>query len=198
MPDRELFILASASRRRKELLQGLGLPFICIPSRVVESVEEGETPREHVLRLCELKAREVGEGHRENWIIGADTIVMIGGLILGKPRNRKEAKWMLSSLQGRTHEVHTGICVYMPRDGRISKRAVRTKVRFRTLSEGQIDWYMRTGEPFDKAGAYAIQGYGGVLVRSIHGSYTNVVGLPLAELVELLRDVGAWDLFSNP
>jgi septum formation protein len=198
MCKEDVLILASASRRRKELLEKLGLPFVCIPSRVVETVEEAEGPREHVLRLCELKAREVGESYRDRWIIGADTIVMIDGLILGKPRNRKEARWMLGSLQGRTHEVHTGICVLRLADERMSKRAVRTRVRFRPLSEDEIDWYIRTGEPFDKAGGYAIQGYGSVLVRSIHGSYTNVVGLPLTELVEMLRRLGAWDLFSRP
>jgi septum formation protein len=194
--DKEV-ILASASRRRQDLLQKLGLPFTAIPSRVEETPSEGESPEEHVLRLCEEKAREVGQHHPEHWVIGADTIVLLEGGILGKPRNRKEAQWMLQGLQGKAHEVFTGLCILRVTDGQMMKKAVRTVVHFRALSDEETAWYLRTGEPFDKAGGYAIQGYGGVLIRSIEGSYTNVVGLPVTELVEMLRDMGAWNLFST-
>jgi septum formation protein len=197
MSDAGEIILASASRRRQDLLQRLGLPFKAIPSRVEELPSERESPEEHVLRLCEEKAREVGQLYPEHWVIGADTIVLLQGGILGKPRNRKEALWMLSALQGRTHEVYTGLCVLRSMDQQMAKRAVHTVVHMRPLSHEEMAWYLRTGEPFDKAGGYAIQGYGSIIIRRIEGSYTNVVGLPLAELVEMLRDLGAWNLFAT-
>jgi septum formation protein len=193
--EKEL-ILASASRRRQELLSRLGLPFKAIPSRITETVIEGETPEEHVLRLCEEKARDIGQLHPTSWVIGADTIVLSGTMILGKPRNRKEALWMLGTLAGKAHEVYTGICVMRLEDESLLKQAVKTLVHFRELSDGEMAWYVRTGEPFDKAGGYAIQGYGSVLIRGIEGSYTNVVGLPVTELLEMLREVGAWNLFA--
>lgn len=197
MSDARELILASASRRRQDLLQRLGVPFKAVPSRVEETPSEGESPREHVLRLCEEKAREVGQLYPEHWIIGADTIVLLEGAILGKPRNRKEALWMLDMLQGKTHEVYTGLCLLRLMDERVTKKAVRTLVHVRALSDEEMAWYLRTGEPFDKAGGYAIQGYGSILIRGVEGSYTNVVGLPLTELVEMLHDTGAWNLFTE-
>lgn len=197
MSDARELILASASRRRQDLLQRLGVPFKGVPSRVEETPSEGESPREHVLRLCEEKAREVGQLYPEHWIIGADTIVLLEGAILGKPRNRKEALWMLDMLQGKAHEVYTGLCLLRLMDERVAKKAVRTLVQVRALSDEEMAWYLRTGEPFDKAGGYAIQGYGSILIRGIEGSYTNVVGLPLTELVEMLHDTGAWNLFTE-
>jgi septum formation protein len=168
--EKEL-ILASASRRRQALLQGIGLPFVAVPSRVKEAVLEGETPEEHVLRLCEEKAREVGALYPQNWVVGADTIVLSADMILGKPRNKKEAIWMLETLTGKAHEVYTGLCVLRFEDNRMSKRAVRTEVHFRPLSKEEMDWYLRTGEPFDKAGGYAIQGHGSVLIKGINGAW---------------------------
>jgi septum formation protein len=194
--EKEL-ILASASRRRQELLSRLGLPFKAIPSRINETVVEGETPEEHVLRLCEEKARDIGQLHPTRWVIGADTIVLSGMTILGKPRNKKEALWMIESLAGKAHEVYTGLCVLRLEDERVMKQAVCTLVRFRSLSEEEMVWYVHTGEPFDKAGGYAIQGYGSVLIEGIEGSYTNVVGLPVPELIDMLRKIGAWNLFAR-
>ena len=194
--DREL-ILASASRRRKELLQRIGLPFRAIPSRVQEILLETESHEDHVLRLCEEKAREIGGLHPDHWIIGADTIVLVDGTVLGKPRNRNEARWMLDKLQGKTHEVFTGICLLQLNQEKIVKEAVRTAVHMKALSEEEISWYLHTAEPFDKAGGYAIQGFGSVLIRGIEGSYTNVVGLPLTELIQMLRESGAWNLFAR-
>ncbi len=149
------------------------------------------------MRLCEVKARDVAQRHPEHWVIGADTIVFAQGTILGKPKTSQEALGMLEALQGRAHEVYTGICALRLASEQCTKRVVRTAVHFRTLSREEMDWYIRTGEPFDKAGGYALQGYGGVFVRAIEGSYSNVVGLPMTELVEMLRDVGAWDLFNG-
>jgi septum formation protein len=190
-------VLASASRRRQDLLRRLGIPFLSVPSRVEEDLLEGEGPEEHVLRLCEEKARAVGRLYPERWIIGADTIVLIDDVILGKPRNRKEALWMLDKLQGRAHEVYSGVCVLHPGNEILAKRAVCTRVHMKPLSQEEKEWYLRTGEPFDKAGGYAIQGFASVLIREIEGSYTNVVGLPIPELVEMLRELNAWNLFSD-
>lgn len=190
-------ILASASRRRQDLLRRLGIPFLAVPSRVEEDLLGGEGPEEHVLRLCEEKARAVGRLYPDHWIIGADTIVLIDDVILGKPRNRKEALWMLEKLEGRIHEVYSGVCVLNPADDILTKRSVCTRVHMKPLSQEEKEWYLRTGEPFDKAGGYAIQGFASVLIREIEGSYTNVVGLPIPELVEMLRELNAWNLFTG-
>ena len=191
------FILASASRRRRDLLKYIGIPFKAVPSRVVEIVQEGETPEEHVLRLSEEKAEEVAENFPDHWVIGADTIVLAEHMILGKPRNRNEAQRMLQILQGKSHEVYTGLCVMKAAEKKMAKRIVKTRVHFKTLTDREIEWYMRTGEPFDKAGGYAIQGLGGLLIREIEGSYTNVVGLPASDLVDVLGELEAWDLYSE-
>lgn len=193
----EEFILASSSPRRQELLRLLGLSFQVVPSYIEEGPLEGESPQDHVLRLCQAKAEEVGSRHPDHWVIGADTVVALDGVILGKPRGREEACEILEILQGRVHEVYTGLCVLRMRDGRCATEAVRTEVLFRGLTRREVEWYVRTGEVLDKAGAYGIQGIGGALVRRIQGSYSNVVGLPLAELVDMLRALGAWDLFST-
>jgi len=195
--NRNDLILASASPRRKELLQRLGLPFRSIPSRIQEDFRTGESPGDHVLRLSEAKAREIAQRFPGNWIIGADTIVVVGEEILGKPGGPDEARRMLETLAGRTHEVLTGLCVLRLDEGRGAQRIARTRVHVRELSRDEMKWYIRTGEPFDKAGGYAIQGYGGIFISGIEGSYTNVVGLPTTELVLMLRDLGAWDLFAH-
>jgi septum formation protein len=186
-------ILASGSRRRQELLGQLGIPFKAVPSHVEEHPSAGESPQRHVLRLCGEKARKVAEDYANHWVLGADTIVLLDDLALGKPRNRKEALWMLNALQGRMHEVLTGMCLLGAAAGRKAQRVVRTIVHMRNLAPDELNWYLRTGEPFDKAGGYAIQGHGTVLIKRIEGSYTNVVGLPLTELYEMLRSTGAWN-----
>jgi septum formation protein len=179
-------ILASASPRRKYLLEQAGLHFSVIASTVDETGTAAEAPEALVRRLAEAKADDIARGHPEAWVIGADTVVVIDGRILGKPSGTVEARHMLQQLSGQCHRVHTGVAIVcLGRSRRIST-TVTTEVEFKTLSTAEIDWYLQTGEPFDKAGAYAIQGIGTFLVRRINGSYTNVVGLPVCEVIEAL------------
>ena len=139
--------------------------------------------------LAKAKAMEVAELHPRTWVIGADTIVLVGDAVLGKPDTEAEARWMLKALSGTIHRVLTGYCICCRVEGRSFSETVETKVWFKTLNETEIDWYVSTGEPFDKAGAYAVQGLGSFLVKRIEGSYTSVVGLPVCEVIEcLLRE----------
>jgi len=185
-------ILASRSPRRHDLLKQMGLDFEVIPSRVEEEdFVENESPRDHVLRLSEAKAVDVGRRHPDTWVIGADTIVYINGVILGKPKTHAEALDMLGRLSGQEHQVLSGIAVQHVGRGKTDREAVQTAVKMRTLSQDEMKWYIGTGEPFDKAGAYAIQGIGSFMIDSIRGSYTNVVGLPLSELFQMLERLGA-------
>jgi septum formation protein len=185
------FILASKSPRRSEMLTKLGLDFDVIPSRVEEFSIPREAPEEHVIRLAEAKALDIGSRYPDRWVIAADTIVLIAGSILGKPETESEALEMLGRLSGQEHFVLTGFSVLHLEKRMGEHRAVQTSVRMKTLSPGEMKWYVRTGEPFDKAGGYAIQGIGSFIIESIRGSYTNVVGLPLCELVEALTRLGA-------
>ena len=175
-------------------MRQIGLDFDVVLSEVNENFIDGESPHDHVLRLAEVKARKVGETYPDQWVIGADTVVSIDGMILGKPRTDREAYGMLSRLSGRDHLVVTGVSVCHEARGKGETIAVETSVRMKALNPGEIDWYIRTREPFDKAGGYAIQGIGAFMVQRIEGSYTNVVGLPLCELLEVLDHVGAMDL----
>ncbi|MGE5257729.1 MAG: Maf family protein [Hyphomicrobiales bacterium] len=179
-------ILASQSPRRRHLLERAGLRFAVVPSEFDEATVSASTPDDYVRSLAEEKARDVGRKHPDAWVIGADTVVVVEGLILGKPASTPEARDMLRRLSGRIHQVLTGYCICRMSDARLFADTVRTDVLFKALSDDEIEWYLQTGEPFDKAGAYAIQGIGTFLVRSINGSYTNVVGLPVCEVVEIL------------
>ncbi|MBS3907147.1 MAG: septum formation inhibitor Maf [Syntrophaceae bacterium] len=179
-------ILASKSPRRYDLLKQLGLDFEVIPSNVEEDFAQGESPREHVVRLAEAKALDVGNRFPENWVIGADTIVYVDGIILGKPKGCKEALEMLRLISGKEHRVLTGVSVCHLKKGKRECETVETAVRVKALSPVEMDWYISTGEPFDKAGGYGIQGIGSFMIESINGSYTNVVGLPLCELMQML------------
>jgi septum formation protein len=191
-------ILASESPRRYELLRRLGLDLEVIPSRVdEEEIVQGESPREHVLRLSEAKAMEVGRRHPDRWVIGADTIVYANGTLLGKPRSREEAIRMLTLLSGKEHRVLTGFSVHHVEKGKGDREAVQTSVKVKPLTEAEIRWYVQTGEPLDKAGAYGIQGIGSFMIESIHGSYTNVVGLPVCELVQMLGRLGALTVLES-
>jgi nucleoside triphosphate pyrophosphatase len=182
--DRRL-VLASASPRRADLLRSVGLEFDVVPADIDESVLPGETPTEYVERLSVDKARAVAQRlDAASIVVAADTTVDVDGRILEKPVDDDDARRMLGLLSGRVHLVHTGVTVRGP-DGSVS-RVVETAVEFVTLSPASIDWYIATAEPFDKAGAYAIQGAGGALVRRLDGSVTNVIGLPLAETLELI------------
>jgi len=192
----ERLILASSSPRRQQLLRQIGLEFDVVPSEVQEDFFDGESPREHARRLAEVKARKVGAVHPNRWVIGADTVVSIDGMILGKPQTEREAYEMLAALSGRDHLVITGVSVFLGAKGNGETIAVETSVRMKALNPEEINWYIRTGEPFDKAGGYAIQGKGAFMVQRIDGSYTNVVGLPLCELLEVLNRVGAIDMLG--
>jgi len=189
-----LLVLASKSLRRYELLKQVGLEFDVIPSNVMENFVQGESPQEHVIRLAETKALDVGSQYPDHWIIAADTIVCIEGSILGKPKNPEEAMDMLQSMSGKEHWVWTGFSVSHLQKGKKDQESVRTKVRVKTLTPIEIKWYVQTGEPFDKAGGYAIQGIGSFMIESIYGSYTNVVGLPLCEVIQMLIRLGAIEI----
>jgi len=191
-------ILASGSPRRAELLRRIGLDFDIIPSPVEETPGKGEMPRDCSIRLAEAKARHVALAHSGRWVIGADTIVVLDGQMFGKPDGLDDARRMLRRLSGRTHRVITGFSVVREDKGVAESRAVETEVDVKPLSEREIEGYLATGEPSGKAGAYAIQGVGAFMVTSIRGSYTNVVGLPVCELLGLLEDLGAARVFSGP
>ena len=184
-------ILASKSPRRYELLKQVGLDFDVIPSKVLEDFVKGESPEEHVIRLAEAKAFDVGTQFPDRWVIAADTIVYIDHSILGKPKSRVEAIEMLNRLSGREHWVLTGFSVHHLEKGKGDRDTVKTAVKVKSLTSVEMDWYVQTGEPFDKAGGYAIQGSGSFMIESIRGSYTNVVGLPLCELIQMLNRLGA-------
>ncbi|MGN0107199.1 MAG: Maf family protein [Hominilimicola sp.] len=186
------FVLASASPRRKELLEKMGLQF----SIVVSDADEGSVTRDipvglYVQELALLKASATAKmliKNKKAIIIAADTIVTLDGKILGKPDGADGAEKMLSSLSGRTHEVYTGYCVMRMSDGKTVCSSVRTEVKFKTLTEQKIRAYIKSGEPMDKAGAYGIQGLGSMLIEKIDGDYFNVVGLPVSALADTLEE----------
>jgi septum formation protein len=187
-------ILASASPRRKQLLEQVGLPFISIPSHIEEN-EDGNNSERHTLVLSEKKAKAVFQELKEQWILGADTIVVIDKEILGKPGNQAEALSMLQRLSGKSHEVITGFCILNPSGLVAHSEAICTIVEFKDLHRDEIESYVATGEPFGKAGSYAIQGIGAFMIKGIQGSYTNVVGLPVSALISALEEIGALGLF---
>ncbi len=178
-------ILASGSPRRAELLTAAGIPFETQPADVDETVVAGEAPEAYVQRLAEAKAHAVAHRHPGRLIVAADTTVVVDGEIFGKPADHADAIRMLRALSGRSHVVLTGICVVGP--GRQASAVDRTRVVFATMSDGEIAAYVRSGEPMDKAGAYAIQGLASRYVTRIEGSYSNVVGLPVAMVHQLLE-----------
>ncbi len=184
-------VLASASPRRAEMLKLLGVDFDRLPGDIDETFLEGETPREHVLRLSEGKAALAARGRPDAWILGADTIVVVAGEILGKPGSPAEAAAMLEQLSGRKHEVLTGFAIIRQDLCIRVREVVRSTVLFREISGDEMAWYTGTSEPYDKAGAYAVQGMGACFVREIRGSFSNVVGLPLCEVFEALKRVNA-------
>jgi len=191
--DRVTLILASASPRRKELIRQLGLPVEFAVNNADEWVQGNLPPEQVVERLAERKARAAYEtiGPRENAVVVAgDTIVVFGGEILGKPKDEDDAFRMLCLLQGKTHAVYSGISCIACADGKVLTGHSRTFVTMKPLSDAQIRRYIRTGEPMDKAGAYAIQGLGSAIVEKIEGDYFTVVGLPLAMLADMLAQLG--------
>jgi septum formation protein len=184
------FILASASPRRRELLASIGLPFDVLPSHVPEVHQQGEAPEEYVARLSRDKARALATEHPSRWVIAADTTVHLDDRLLEKPADAADAARMLGAIAGRTHMVYTGVTLESVDAGYRDTRVAETEVRMLPMTAEEITWYVGTGEPLDKAGAYAAQGVGGLFIESIHGSFTNVVGLPLATLFQMLRRAG--------
>ena len=197
--DSRGIVLASASPRRSELLEQVGIRFQVIPSNVDETLLTNETAEDHVIRLSHDKALEVAgrQAVAGRWFIGSDTVVVRDNVVLGKPVDAAEAKQMLASLSGRSHRVISGYAVHDRDSGRTISGAVVTKVFFKDLTRREIEGYIATGEPFDKAGAYAIQGIGSFMIPRIEGSYTNVVGLPLCEVIAALEELGAIELFDE-
>jgi septum formation protein len=187
-------ILASASPRRKRLLQQLDLPFNSLPCDINEE-EAGSDPFDRTLMLSEKKAMAAYSKSAGNWILGADTIVLLDNIVLGKPIDNDEAASMLTILSGREHEVLTGFSIINPAGETVHRECVRSNVTIKDLSNQEIAAYIETGEPFGKAGSYAIQGVGAFMVKNIVGSYSNVVGLPIYSLIKSLLTLGALNNF---
>ena len=185
-------ILASASPRRAELLRTLGLEFEVRPVEMDETPLPGESPQDHVIRLAEAKATTNSVDDESSLVIGCDTVVIVGREILGKPRSADDARRMLRLLQGKAHEVISAVAIS---GGKTVSGFSETSVTFAPMIEQEIDWYVATGEPMDKAGAYGIQGYAALFVSKIRGSYSNVVGLPLELLPGLFARLGV-DIFE--
>ena len=194
-----MLILASGSPRRAEILRNAGFEFTVQPANVDESLLAGENAEAYVQRIAELKGQAVAQSNLRDGtpaiVIAADTVVMAGWQILPKPRDAEDARRMLRLLSAANHDVLTGLFVIRAYDGISFARLERTRVEFNRLSETDIDNYIQTKEPFDKAGAYGIQGIGGRFIRRIEGSYFNVMGLPVSGLWEILREM-RWDDMS--
>ncbi len=194
-----MLVLASASPRRQELLRNARIPFTVQPAEIDETPLAGELPRSCAERLAKEKALKVARNRQEDYVLGADTIVVLEGNILNKPQDANDAVRMLRMLSGRTHEVITGVCVVKPLatvqpsvpDELLITASETTRVTMCEITDAEIDNYIVTGEPMDKAGAYAIQGIASRWIPRIEGDYSNVVGLPVALVFRMLRDVRA-------
>lgn len=189
-------VLASGSPRRRELLNLVGIPHEVRPPNIDETMRARETPRRHAERLAREKASAVATRDPNLITIGADTIVVVNRKVLGKPRDAAQAAAMLKQLSGREHTVVTAVAV--SRGKKVRSAVEEVRVKFRRLRDDEIQAYIATGEPMDKAGAYGIQGYGATIVECVDGDYFAVMGLPLARLVALLRDVGVNYRFGEP
>jgi septum formation protein len=188
-------VLASASPRRRELLDLIGISHEVVPANIDETMRVREAPRRHAERLAREKASVVARRDPDLITIGADTIVVINRKVLGKPADVDQAARMLAMLSGREHTVITAVAV--SRGKKLRSAVEEVRVRFRRLRKDEIDAYIATGEPMDKAGAYGIQGYGATIVERIEGDYFAVMGLPLVRLVGLMRDVGVYYRFGR-
>lgn len=183
-------ILASTSPRRKEILEKLELQFVTEASPFKEDMTLDLVPEDLAKHLAEGKAKAVAEKHKNAIIIGADTFIVFGGKILGKPSSEEKARKMLKMLSGKQHSVFTGFAIIDTDTKKMDSRVVETKVYFKKLTDQDIDDYIASGEPIDKAGSYAIQGLGAKLIKKIEGDYFNVMGLPLNALIKSLKDFG--------
>lgn len=182
-------VLASASPRRRELLSRVGFSLRVEPADIDETALAGETAVDHVARLAAAKAAAVATRHRERWVLAADTTVEVEGAILGKAADADEARGMLERIVGKTHRVSTAFAIRGPADA-AANRVVTTEVTMRPVAVDELDGYVEAGEWRGKAGAYAVQGMAAAWVARISGSVTNVIGLPLSEVVDCLRDLG--------
>ncbi|NLL81498.1 MAG: septum formation inhibitor Maf [Tissierellia bacterium] len=180
-------VLASGSPRRREILEKFNIDLIIEKANVDERINEGERPEQIAMSLSLIKALDVGKKFPKDIIIAADTIVVLDGIILGKPKDKEDAFYMLDMLSDRVHEVITGIALIKEDENLKIIDYEKTKVKFRKLTDNLINRYINTDEPFDKAGAYAIQGIGQILVENIEGCYFNVVGLPLTKIDKLMN-----------
>ncbi|MCI5207777.1 MAG: septum formation protein Maf [Candidatus Electrothrix sp. ATG2] len=179
-------ILASASPRRQQFLDDLGLSFTTQAADIDETPLDGETPDAFARRMAQEKAEVIARQHPASWILGADTVVTINGTILGKPTDEAHALEILRSLQGKKHQVITGVALCCTQENCLESLSKTTEVTFAAFSDAILSAYVQTGEPLDKAGAYGIQGKGGFLVRSLSGSCSNVIGLPVNTCISLL------------
>jgi septum formation protein len=184
--NKNKIILASKSPRRKELLEQIGLDITICPSNIDENKVPIQEPEKYVKELACMKAHDVSHLYPDSWVIGADTIVVIQDKIIEKPDSKADAVKMLNQLNNCEHFVYTAFCICNKNKSLKNIQSVKTKVYFKHLTAHEINWYTNTQEPFDKAGGYGIQGIGSFIVKSISGSYTNVVGLPVCEIVEAL------------
>lgn len=183
-------ILASASPRRFDLLKQIGLDVESVPSNISERPHPDEAPADYITRIARAKVITVARQRREGLVLAADTIVVIDGRLLGKPDSEDSARKMLRQLSGKWHAVMTGVALYDADSRREAADYSKTLVKFATLTDEEIDWYVASGEPMDKAGAYGIQGIGGLFVEEIAGNYYNVVGLPIPLVYRLARQLG--------
>jgi nucleoside triphosphate pyrophosphatase len=185
----EKLLLASKSPRRAEILRAVNWPFESVPADIDETQKPHEDAPTYVLRLAREKAAAVANARSEGLVLGADTVVVIDGTILGKPRDDDDAVRMLRMLRGRWHEVLTGVALIRAGTDRYVTGQQSTRVRFSELTDEEIDWYVASGEPLDKAGAYAVQGMAGLLIEEVQGEYFNIVGLPIRLVYELARKI---------
>jgi septum formation protein len=188
--DGDSIVLASESTRRVDILRTLGISFSIIPPDIDETKHKDETPQEFVNRIAYEKANKVGQHFPDKWVIAADTIVVLKGKVLGKPKSERDAFNMLKTLRGKWHKVITGYCVLNLLKNIVYRDIVETRVFVRDMTDDEINRYIKTSEPMGKAGSYAVQGKGGYMVKEIKGSYTNVVGLPICEVAEALLSLG--------
>ena len=184
----EQLVLASSSPRRAEILRRSGWPFEAVAADIDETLREGEGAVEYVERLACEKAEKVAEGRTSGLVLGADTTVVVGGKVLGKPADDADARRMLESLSGRWHDVLSGVALVRAETNEVLVAHELTRVRFASLSDAEIDWYISTGEPADKAGAYAIQGHAALFIEEIEGDYWNIVGLPVRLVYKLAQE----------
>lgn len=190
MDEHSRIILASASPRRADILEALGIRFEVVPSQVDERTLSNEAPTDYIMRIARAKVVEVARKLKTGLVIGADTVVVLEGRLLGKPVDDEDAVQMLKSLAGRWHAVMTGVALYDVSTKRELVDYEKTLVRFAPLGEGEINWYLGTGEHKDKAGAYGIQGKAGLFVEEVAGNYLNVVGFPLPLVYRLAKRLG--------